>query len=222
MLDVATVCKRSRWELSCSAYPSALVTPSKVSDTTLTYAVKYRSEGSSSKEMFHRLPTGTYVHRANGQSFLHTGPVAIGVQPSQQVIYGATSFNLIIEARPTINAMANTVQGAGTKNMKYHKECLVFAIDESFVNGTPLSLDSLKRSAWLKHIGEILEVTFLIEQTVHVYNSHVLIRCSDGWDSSSQLSALSQVCLDPYYRTSEGFAFLVEKERLSFGRKNEK
>ncbi|KAI9624045.1 hypothetical protein H4Q26_017056 [Puccinia striiformis f. sp. tritici PST-130] len=143
--------------------------------------------------MFHRLPTGTYVHRANGQSFLHTGPVAIGVQPSQQVIYGATSFNLIIEARPTINAMANTVQGAGTKNMKYHKECRI-------AQGS-------------------IELTFAQKKCLAETHRR---DTRNGWDSSSQLSALSQVCLDPYYRTSEGFAFLVEKERLSFGRKNEK
>ncbi|KAI9625894.1 hypothetical protein H4Q26_016142 [Puccinia striiformis f. sp. tritici PST-130] len=169
---------------------------------------------------------------------LHTGPVAIGDQPSQQVVYGATSSNLIIDARPTTNAMANTVKGAGTENMEYYKGCrkaylgidnihvmrdslgkVVSAIHESFVNGTPVSLDSLKRSAWLKHIGAILEGTSLITRTVHVYNSHVLIHCSDGWDRTSQLSALSQVCLDPYYRTFQGFAVLVEKDWLSFGHK---
>ncbi|EFP85974.1 hypothetical protein PGT21_025965 [Puccinia graminis f. sp. tritici] len=244
----------------CSTYPSVLLTPSKISDTTLTYAVKYRSKG--------RLPIGTYVHWANGSSItrssqpmvgfknarsiqdeklieaifhshsLHTGPVAVGDQPSQQVVYGATSSNLIIDARPTTNAMANTVKGAGTENMEYYKGCrkaylgidnihvmrdslgkVVSAIHESFVTGTPVSLDSLKRSGWLKHIGAILEGTSLITRTVHVYNSHVLIHCSDGWDRTSQLSALSQVCLDPYYRTFQGFAVLVEKDWLSFGHK---
>ncbi|PLW18148.1 hypothetical protein PCANC_09952 [Puccinia coronata f. sp. avenae] len=244
----------------CSTYPSVLLAPSKISDTTLTYAVKYRSKG--------RLPIGTYVHWANGSSItrssqpmvgfknarsiqdeklieaifhshsLHTGPVAIGDQPSQQVVYGATSSNLIIDARPTTNAMANTVKGAGTENMEYYKGCrkaylgidnihvmrdslgkVVSAIQESFVTGTPVSLDALKRSGWLKHIGAILEGTNLITRTVHVCNSHVLIHCSDGWDRTSQLSALSQVCLDPYYRTFQGFAVLVEKDWLSFGHK---
>ena len=47
--------------------------------------------------------------------------------------------------------------------------------------------------------------------------SHVLIHCSDGWDRTSQLRALSQRCLDPYYRTMEGFMVLIEKDWLSFG-----
>ena len=51
----------------------------------------------------------------------HTGPVAVDDQPTQQVVYGATPSNLIIDARPTTNAMDNTVKGAVTENMEYFK-----------------------------------------------------------------------------------------------------
>lgn len=34
-----------------------------------------------------------------------------------------------------------------------------------------------------------------------------------------QISSLSQICLEPYYRTLEGFRILVEKEWLALGHK---
>jgi hypothetical protein len=40
-----------------------------------------------------------------------------------QSVYGATATNLIIDARPTTNAVANTAKGAGTENMDYYKDC---------------------------------------------------------------------------------------------------
>jgi len=30
---------------------------------------------------------------------------------------------------------------------------------------------------------------------------NVVVHCSDGWDRTSQLATLTQIILDPYYRT---------------------
>ena len=167
-------------------------------------------------------------------------------------VYGATPTNLIIDARPTVNAVANTAKGAGTENMEYYKEgkkvylgidhihtmreSLAKVVDtlkeadqllasinndlnERVTGLAVLDRQALRRSGWLRHITAILEGTMIIVKNVHINSSHVLIHCSDGWDRTSQLSALAQLCLDPFYRTIRGFEILIEKDWISMGHK---
>jgi protein tyrosine phosphatase len=65
-------------------------------------------------------------------------------------------------------------------------------------------------------------VFLIIEGAIHVARSltqgkNVLIHCSDGWDRTSQLCALAQILLDPYYRTIVGFQNLIDKDWVRFG-----
>ena len=46
---------------------------------------------------------------------------------------------------------------------------------------------------------------------------NVVVHCSDGWDRTSQMCALAQLMIDPYYRTFKGFQVLIEKDFLAFG-----
>ncbi|KAF7715166.1 Myotubularin phosphatase domain-containing protein [Penicillium ucsense] len=155
---------------------------------------------------------------------------------ADRMIYGAQQQNLIVDARPTVNAFAMQAVGLGSENMDNYKFATkaYLGIDNIHVmrdslnkviealkdtDLTPLgpNSDQLARSGWLKHIAGILEGARLIARQVGLQHSHVLIHCSDGWDRTSQLSALSQICLDPYFRTMEGFMVLVEKDWMSFG-----
>ncbi|KAK6205259.1 myotubularin-related dual specificity phosphatase [Scheffersomyces amazonensis] len=81
----------------------------------------------------------------------------------------------------------------------------------------PLLQQSLTKTMWLHRISIILQSVDRITKSIHFNNTNVIIHCSDGWDRTSQVSALSQLCLDPYYRTIKGFMVLIEKEWVSFG-----
>ena len=45
----------------------------------------------------------------------------------------------------------------------------------------------------------------MIARCLKLQQGNVLIHCSDGWDRTSQLTSLSQLLMDPYFRTVEGF-----------------
>lgn len=64
----------------------------------------------------------------------------------------------------------------------------------------------------------VLQAAAKIARLIDKKKSSVLVHCSDGWDRTTQLVALAQVILDPYYRTIEGFEVLIEKEWLAFGK----
>lgn len=76
---------------------------------------------------------------------------------------------------------------------------------------------ALSKTQWLHHLSLILQSVDRVTKSIHLNNTNVIIHCSDGWDRTSQVSALLQLCLDPYYRTMAGFMVLVEKEWVSFG-----
>lgn len=154
----------------------------------------------------------------------------------KRLVYGAQQHNLIVDARPAINSYAMQAIGMGSENMEYYKfakkvflnidnihvmrdslDKVVSAIKDADVSPFPPNRELLAKSKWLKHISGILDGSAIIARQVGIQHSHVLIHCSDGWDRTSQLSALAQLMLDPYYRTIDGFIVLVEKDWLSFG-----
>jgi len=236
------------------------VVPANISDQTLIQAVKHRSKG--------RIPVLTYLHWANQGTISRSSQPMVGITQNRSLqderlveaifmshaydqgfhmestVYGSTQCNLIVDARPTTNAMANHAKGAGSENMENYKNCkkVYLGIDNIHVmreslrkvqvalrsadekpafdeSVSPMPIDELQlhRSQWLKHLTALLDGTRQVVQHVHVYSSHVLIHCSDGWDRTAQLASLAALCMDPYYRTTKGFAVLIEKDWISFG-----
>ncbi|KAJ2828366.1 phosphatidylinositol-3-phosphatase ymr1 [Coemansia erecta] len=231
----------------CATYPPVVAVPARISDTTLTYAARYRSKA--------RLPVLSYLH-TNGASMTRSSQPMVGLKQARSVqdeklveAILATSEpdgtpprfryerdNIIIDARPTTNAVVNRAVGAGSENMDHYRRCrkAYLGIDNIHVMRDALNrmADAVQsedqgeagvvariqssRSSWLGHLQNILVGAKTIVEAIDAGN-HVLVHCSDGWDRTAQLTSLAQLCLDPYYRTIEGFSVLVEKEWVSFG-----
>jgi myotubularin-related protein 6/7/8 len=157
-------------------------------------------------------------------------------EKGKRIIFGAQQHNLIIDARPAINSIAMQVVGKGSENMNDYRFAtkaylniqnihvmrnslnkVISALKDGDISSGAPNQELLVKSDWLKHITGILDGSALIARQVGIQHSHVLIHCSDGWDRTSQLSALSQIMLEPYYRTITGFIVLIEKDWLSFG-----
>ncbi|ODV88779.1 hypothetical protein CANCADRAFT_32262 [Tortispora caseinolytica NRRL Y-17796] len=234
----------------CETYPSEIVVPATISDSVLKYAAKFRSKN--------RLPALSYFHRMNKCTITRSSQPLVGLKQNRSIqderlvqaifesnvvrdsegrkAYGAASDNLIVDARPTANALAQTALGAGSEvidNYASATKCYlgienIHAVRDSLIKVleivgdadiSPLSPNkiALMRTGWLKHMCTVLNGGILVSRHIHLFHSHVLLHCSDGWDRTAQVSSIAQILLDPYFRTLDGFMVLIEKEYVAFG-----
>jgi myotubularin-related protein 1/2 len=141
----------------------------------------------------------------------------------------------ILDMRPRASAMANRTSGYGYENtshyvgttMQFCNIANIHAVRDAYQKMSahcmsPTTQDQnwnslIEDTKWLHHIRQIWAASWEAAFWIHVHRLPVLIHCSHGWDRTSQVAALAQLLLDPYYRTRAGFACLIEKDFLSFG-----
>ncbi|XP_005746133.1 phosphatidylinositol-3,5-bisphosphate 3-phosphatase MTMR3 isoform X3 [Pundamilia nyererei] len=143
---------------------------------------------------------------------------------------------LILDARSYAAAVANRAKGGGCECPEYYPNCEVVFMGMANIHSIRKSFQSLRflctqmpdpanwlsaleGTKWLQHLSLLLKAALLVVNAVNRDHRPVLVHCSDGWDRTPQIVALSKLLLDPYYRTIEGFQVLVETEWLDFGHK---
>uniref|UniRef100_W4VR85 Lateral signaling target protein 2 homolog n=1 Tax=Corethrella appendiculata TaxID=1370023 RepID=W4VR85_9DIPT len=143
---------------------------------------------------------------------------------------------LIVDARSYTSAVTNRARGGGCECAEYYPSAEIqfmnlgniHVIRKSFhalrqlcasQPDIPNWLRLLEQTMWLQHLSGLLASSVVVVHAIERNGRPVLVHCSDGWDRTPQIVATAQLCLDPYYRTVEGFRILVEREWLSFGHK---
>jgi myotubularin-related protein 3/4 len=64
-------------------------------------------------------------------------------------------------------------------------------------------LSLLENSKWFTYLNAILKAAVVAVSAIDKEGKPVLVHCSDGWDRTTQIIALAELLLDPYYRTVE-------------------
>lgn len=156
-----------------------------------------------------------------------TGVESLAIQPQKL---------LILDARSYAAAVANRAKGGGCECPEYYPNCEVVFMGMANIHSIRKSFQSLRLlctqmpdpanwlsalegTKWLQHLSVLLKASLLVVNAVDRDLRPVLVHCSDGWDRTPQIVALSKLLLDPFYRTIEGFQVLVETEWLDFGHK---
>ncbi|CAB0038244.1 unnamed protein product [Trichogramma brassicae] len=75
----------------------------------------------------------------------------------------------------------------------------------------------IESSEWLQQLQSLMQLSGAVIDLMDLQGSSVAVCLEDGWDTTATVCSIAQVCLDPHYRTIEGFRTLIEKEWLGFG-----
>eukprot|EP00474_Spongospora_subterranea_P009059 CRZ09517.1 hypothetical protein [Spongospora subterranea] len=232
-----------KWRLSkanqdfalCSSYPACIAVPKTVPDSLLGDCAHYRSQS--------RLPVACWMAH-DGCVILRSSQPRPGWRgarssPDETVLREARLTNahsstlVIFDLRSKIDVIGNQFKGKGGEIMGNYPSCPVIYMGMKNIHGIRPSFQAvtemcrnpcdttwferLDASRWFHHIRELLNVAIRVAQAIVQDKASVLIHCSDGWDRTSQVSSLSQLLLDPFYRTLDGFTMLIQKEWMEFG-----
>lgn len=61
----------------------------------------------------------------------------------------------------------------------------------------------MEKTNWLQYLSMLFKAAVTVVHAIDQEGKPVVVHCSDGWDRTTQIVALAELLLDPYYRTIE-------------------
>ena len=221
----------------CASYPKFLITVGTITDSDYKGSSEFRTKN--------RLPTLAYYYPLTKGTIWRSAQTKSGLTGNRNrfdeellLDIGKISDSrkaLIFDCRPYLSAMANKLKGAGFENVENYPGAEIIFCEIDNIHAARIALNKIysmlkynrfnedkkffsnfENSGWPTFIYGIIRASVNIAYSVRQGYS-VLIHCSDGWDRCSQLTAFSQLLIDPYFRTIKGYMMLIEKDFLFFG-----
>ncbi|KAM9717947.1 phosphatidylinositol-3,5-bisphosphate 3-phosphatase MTMR2-like isoform 3-T3 [Menidia menidia] len=228
----------SNYEL-CDTYPSILVIPTNITEEDIRQGASFRAK--------HRLPVLSWIHPETQAAVIRCSQPLVGPSDRRckedehllQVIMDANAQShklTIFDARQSSVAETNKAKDGGYENESFYPNVELIFLEMPNIHVIRESLRKLKdvvypttdephwhsaidQTHWLEYIRLLLAGATKMAYRLECGKTSVVVHCSDGWDRTAQLTSLSMLMLDSYYRTLRGFQVLVEKEWISFGHK---
>ncbi|XP_036353686.2 myotubularin-related protein 1 isoform X1 [Ochotona princeps] len=221
----------------CDTYPAVIVVPSSVKDDDLSKVAAFRAKG--------RVPVLSWIHPESQATITRCGQPLVGPNDKRckedekylQTIMDANAQShklVIFDARQNSVADTNKAKGGGYESESAYPNAELTFLEIHNIHVMRESLRKLKEivypsidearwlsnvhgTHWLEYIRMLLAGAVRIADKIESGKTSVVVHCSDGWDRTAQLTSLSMLMLDSYYRTIKGFEALIEKEWISFG-----
>uniref|UniRef100_A0A1A8P4E8 phosphatidylinositol-3,5-bisphosphate 3-phosphatase n=1 Tax=Nothobranchius pienaari TaxID=704102 RepID=A0A1A8P4E8_9TELE len=225
----------------CDTYPSVLVIPKNFTEEDMKQVALFRAK--------RRVPVLSWIHPESQATIVRCSQPLVGPLDRRckederllQIIMDANAQShklTIFDARQSNIAVTNKSK---TKDAGYESESFYPNIELNFLEIPRIHVmrESLRKltdvicptideghwhsavdqTHWLEYIRLLLAGAAKIADKLESGKTSVVVHCGDGWDRTAQLTSLSMLMLDGFYRTLRGFQVLVEKEWISFGHK---
>jgi len=230
-----------------ATYPRRFILPVNMSESEIVEAARFRSKHRLPSLTYRHAATGALLSRSS-QPMVGVGGhrcladekllnlYRLRGDPNDTQLDTRAEF-YIFDARRFRAATGNQIAGKGVENERhYHNTKVVFcnienihamrasvnALADLLILGPAddtLFMSKLDETGWLGHVRQVVDASVQVAEKLAVEGASVLVHCSDGWDRTAQMVSTAQLLLDPYFRTLEGFAVLVEKDWCQFGHK---
>ncbi|EGD74851.1 hypothetical protein PTSG_07081 [Salpingoeca rosetta] len=225
----------------CSTYPPELVVPADVEDEVLEQVARHRTHRRFPIVIYlDPISPGVLVRCSQPR----IGPRGKTCYPDTQLFRkirkacGGGIGGVILDTRSASLAQTHKSKGGGFEPTgtgtpysgwkqhfcdlmpckalqaaftRFREACQDPAIDMSAL------WSKVESSGWLTQVRTCLFAAAAAAKSIRDNGDPVVIHGESGWDNTCVLTALTQLLLDPHFRTIKGFMQLIEKEWLTMG-----